>query len=123
MIHLGGLLHDLECHVDNSLVFDEGGEIVSRLGGIRGWLGENLPSLAPRYKAMMNYKSIVKKIRQVMKIFDPTPTGEFLRSGALRPLLNEFESERNNNPGCGLHESINAVLNRRLRRLEEFLNK
>ncbi len=123
MIHLGGLLHDLECHVDNSLVLDEGGEIVGRQGGIRGWINENLPSLAPRYKAMMNYKSIAKKIRQIMKIFDPTPTEEFLRSGALRPLLNEFEVEQGHNPERGRYENVNSVLARRLKRFEDFLNK
>ncbi len=123
MIHFGGLLHDLECYVDNSLVLDEGGGIISRLGGIHGWLAENLPSLVSRYKAMMNYKSIVKKVRQVMKIFDPVPTEEFLISGKLRPLLDAIEIEESNNPGNGRHKNINAVLTRRLKEIEEFLNK
>ncbi len=123
MIHLGGLLHDLECYVDNSLVLGEDGGIICRHRGIRGWLDEHLPSLAPRYKAMMNYKSMAKKIRQVMKVFDPTPTGELLRRGALRPLLDEFEAESDANPNRGRYDNITAVLNRRLKQLEEFLNK
>ncbi len=123
MIHLGGILHDLECYVDNSLVMNEGGEIVSRQSGIRGWISENVPSLSPRYKALMNYKSIAKKVRQIMKIFDPVPTEEFLISGALRPLLDEFEVEQDLNPGLGRYENIIAVLNRRLKKLEDFLNK
>ncbi len=123
MILFGGLLHDLECYVDNSLVMNEGGEIVSRHAGIHGWLIENLPSLASRYKAMMNYKSIVKKIRQIMKIFDPVPTEEFLIYGKLRPLLDEFEVEESKHPEYGRHKNINAVLARRLKRLQDFLDK
>ena len=45
MIRLGGMLHDLECYVDNCLRFDESGEVVGRNAGIRGWLKENLQVL------------------------------------------------------------------------------
>ena len=34
MILLGGLLHDLECYVDNCLRFDDGGNVIGRNGGI-----------------------------------------------------------------------------------------
>ncbi len=120
MIHLGGLLHDLECYVDNSLVKDTGGEIVGREGGIKSWLDKNISYLVPHYKSLMGYKSIAKKIRQIMNVYDPTPTEEILRSGRARPLLNEVEIElqRQN----GIFKAVNSVLTRRLRQLDEKLN-
>ena len=50
MVRLGGMLHDLECYVDNCLRFDESGGVAGRNGGIKGWLGERLPELLPKYK-------------------------------------------------------------------------
>lgn len=122
MIHLGGMLHDLECFVDNSLVKDEDGEIVGREGGIRGWLSENMAFLVPRYKSLMRYKSIVKKLRQIMNVWDPTPTEELLHGDRLHPLLNEIERARNELPGNSLFESVEVVLNRHLDALERKLN-
>ncbi len=78
MIRLGGLLHDLECYVDNSLVFDGNGRIARRRGGIRGWLAENLPELAPHYKALMSYKAMAVKLRQAARTGDPRPTARLL---------------------------------------------
>ncbi len=78
MIRLGGLLHDLECYVDNSLVFDGNGRIIRRRGGIRGWLNENLPELVPHYKALMSYKAMVVKLRQAAGTQDPRPTERLL---------------------------------------------
>ncbi len=78
MIRLGGLLHDLECYVDNSLVFDGNGRIVKRRGGIRGWLNENLPELLPHYKALMSYKAMAVKLRQATQTRDPRPTARLL---------------------------------------------
>ncbi len=81
MIRLGGLLHDLECYVDNSLVFNENGRIIRRRGGIRGWLKENLPELVPHYKAVMSYKAMAMKLRQATETVDPQPTVELLEEG------------------------------------------
>ncbi len=78
MIRLGGLLHDLECYVDNSLVFGGDGRIVRRRGGIRGWLKEHLPELVPHYKALMSYKAMAIKLRQATATTDPRPTAELL---------------------------------------------
>ncbi len=80
MIRLGGLLHDLECYVDNSLVFDGNGRIVKRRGGIRGWLNENLPALVPHYKALMSYKAMAVKLRQATQTNDPKPTVRLLEN-------------------------------------------
>ena len=78
MIKLGGMLHDLECYVDNCLRFDEIGNVVGRNGGIRGWLKENLPELSPKYKTLMRYKALAVRLRQVTETKDPTPTSKLL---------------------------------------------
>lgn len=73
IIAFGAAIHDLECYVDNSLGFDEDGNIVGRATGILGWLQENIPELAVRYKTIMRYKSIAKRCRQFLMIKDPQP--------------------------------------------------
>jgi hypothetical protein len=78
MILLGGMLHDLECYVDNCLKFDDAGNVIGRNGGIRGWLGDNLPELLPKYKTLMRYKALAIRIRQVTGTKDPKPTSKLL---------------------------------------------
>ena len=78
MIRLGGMLHDLECYVDNCLRFDSDGDVVGRNGGIRGWLRENLPELSPKYKTLMRYKAMAVRLRQATETKDPTPTSALL---------------------------------------------
>ena len=78
MIRLGGMMHDLECYVDNGLRIDESGTVVGRNGGIRGWIRENLPELAPKYKTLMRYKALAVRLRQVTDTRDPTPTSALL---------------------------------------------
>ena len=78
MVRLGGMLHDLECYVDNCLRFDEAGNVVGRNGGIRGWLKENLPDLFPKYKTLMRYKAMAVRLRQATDTKDPTPTSALL---------------------------------------------
>ncbi len=80
MILLGGMLQDLECYVDRRLFFDDAGNIVRRAGGIRGWLRENLPELAPHYKTLMRYKAMAIKLRQATGLHDPTPTSTLLEA-------------------------------------------
>ncbi len=81
MILLGGMLHDLECYVDRRLFFDAAGNIVRRAGGIRGWLRENLPEVAPHYKTLMRYKAMAIKLRQATGLHDPIPTSALLETG------------------------------------------
>ncbi len=83
MILLGGMLHDLECYVDRRLFFDDAGNIVRRAGGIRGWLRENLPDLAPHYKTLMRYKAMAIRLRQAMGLHDPVPTSALLEAGSV----------------------------------------
>jgi len=92
MIRLGGMLHDLECYVDNCLKFDESGAVVGRNGGIRGWIRENLPELSPKYKTLMRYKALAVRLRQATDTRDPTPTSALLegpRHEAVEEILSD----------------------------------
>ena len=95
MVRLGGMLHDLECYVDNCLRFDESGEVVGRNGGIKGWLGERLPELLPKYKTLMRYKAMAARLRQATGTKDPKPTSALLeetpRHGVVAKILEDPE--------------------------------
>ena len=73
-VRFGGMVHDLECYVDNCLKYDENGEICGRNGGIRAWIAVNLPQLNGRYKTIMRYKALATRLRQAAGIADPVPT-------------------------------------------------
>ena len=94
MIILGGMLHDLECYVDNCLKIDEDGKVVGRNGGIRGWLKAALPDLAPKYKTLMRYKAMAIRLRQATGTKDPKPTDALLtespRHEVMQELLEDF---------------------------------
>ena len=79
MIRLGGMIHDLECYVDNYLKIDEDGKVVGRNRGIRGWLRDNMPELSPKYKTLMRYKALAVRLRQVTETKDPKPTSKLLK--------------------------------------------
>ena len=92
MVRLGGMLHDLECYVDNCLKIDDSGAVVGRNGGIRGWIRENLPELSPRYKTLMRYKALAIRLRQATDTRDPTPTSALLegkRHEAVEEILSD----------------------------------
>ena len=92
MIRLGGMLHDLECYVDNCLKIDDSGAVVGRNGGIRGWIRENLPELSPKYKTLMRYKALAIRLRQATDTRDPTPTSALLEGPhheALKEILSD----------------------------------
>ena len=72
-VRLGGLLEDLECHVDNCLRFGPDGEILGRNGGVKAWLREHAPELLGRYKTLMRYKALARRLRQAAGIADPVP--------------------------------------------------
>ena len=95
MVRLGGMLHDLECYVDNCLRFDESGEVAGRNGGIKGWLGERLPELLPKYKTLMRYKAMAARLRQATGTKDPKPTSALLeetpRHGVVAKILEDPE--------------------------------
>ena len=95
MVRLGGMLHDLECYVDNCLKFSESGEVVGRNGGIKGWLFDNLPELLPKYKTLMRYKAMAVRLRQATGTEDPKPTSALLaetpRNGVVAKILEDPE--------------------------------
>ena len=94
MILLGGMMHDLECYVDNYLRFDENGNVIGRNGGIRGWLKENVPELFPKYKTLMRYKALAVQVRQATETKDPKPTSKLLEKPyhkAISTILSEEE--------------------------------
>ena len=72
-IRFGSLVADLECFLDNSLVFDDGGAIVGRRGGVKRWLQENIPALYLRYTTVMRYKAAAQKLRRIAGLDDPVP--------------------------------------------------
>ena len=85
MLRLGGLLHDLECHLANGLEVIHVGrrpKIVGRAGGVRGWIRQNCPELSGKYKTLMRYKALARRLRQAAEIADPVPTSAALEGGA-----------------------------------------
>ena len=103
MIRFGSLLEDLECHVDNSAIFDGEGNLVGRHGGIRRYLALNVPELSARYKTVMRYKALAKRFRQALGVKDPVPAAMLLPEpeGTGKPAKpavqgkREFASEQN----------------------------
>jgi len=93
MIRLGSLVEDLECYVDNSIYFNEKGEVAGRRGGIRRHLQNHAPDLYARYKTLMRYKSLARKFRQAAGESDPVP--------AALLLPREFNSDEVANNGVG----------------------
>jgi len=77
-LRFGSLLEDLECYVDNSLKFNEDGDIVGRNQGIKGWLHDNAPILYDRYTTVMRYKAMSKKLRQIVELKDPVSASAVL---------------------------------------------
>ena len=93
MILLGGLIHDLECYVDNCLRFDEAGNVIGRNGGIRGWIAENVPELFPKYKTLMRYKALALRLRQATETKDPKPTAKLLEKPLHKVVKTIFSEE------------------------------
>ncbi len=103
-IRFGSLIMDLECHVDNSLVFDDDGAIVGRRGGVKRWLQENIPALYLRYTTVMRYKAAAQKLRQIAELRDPVPA-----AAIVDPPCENRESDRvrlrnGRNPVAGVSE-------------------
>ncbi len=120
MIRLGGLLQDLECYVDNTLKIDEFGNILGRKGGIRGWLKACVPELALKYKTLMRYKAMAKKLRQATETEDPTPTETLLVAKTPHPVLNEIYMRKSlRRVATGTFAAIEAVLDEHLKPIED----
>ena len=59
--------------MDNCLRFGPDGEILGRNGGVKAWLREHAPELFGRYKTLMRYKALARRLRQAAGIADPVP--------------------------------------------------
>ena len=94
MIRLGGMIHDLECYVDNYLKIDAKGKVIGRNGGIRGWLKENLPELSQKYKTLMRYKALAVRLRQATETKDPTSTSKLLKK-PYHPVVEKILADKN----------------------------
>jgi hypothetical protein len=70
-LQLGSMLADLEPIVDQSYIRDEGGTIVGRRPGLKGWIGLHCPTLAPHYKALMSYKALAAKLCEALLVIEP----------------------------------------------------
>ena len=77
-IKLGSMLLDAEAAVDSSLIRDEGGEIVGRKPGLRGWLADNCPALLRHYGALLGYRRLAAELREAHEIEDPCPAALLL---------------------------------------------
>ncbi len=104
---LGAILLDLECYVDNSILFERTPSNISpkkpsqgvienngssnteeneaakfrirgRRTGLRGWIRTNCPELEGHYKTLMRYKSVACKMRQALELPDPVPLSAVL---------------------------------------------
>ena len=96
MIRLGGMLHDLECYVDNRLRINEYDRIVGRNGGIRSWLRECLPELSPKYKTLMRYKAMAIRLRQATETRDPVPTARLVEAETPHEVVAEIRADARN---------------------------
>ena len=96
MIRLGGMLHDLECYVDNRLRINEYDRIVGRNGGIRSWLRECLPELSPKYKTLMLYKAMAIRLRQATETRDPVPTARLVEAETPHEVVAEIRADARN---------------------------
>ena len=80
-IRLGGLLMDLECYIDNSLItIVKHGllKIVGRHGGLKDWIRKNCPELEAHYKTLQRIKGMAKLMRQRLDVLDPMPVSALL---------------------------------------------
>jgi hypothetical protein len=95
MLKFGGMVHDLACYVDSSLVFNPSRtKIIGRNGGIKSWIRENVPDLIPKYQTIMRYHVTAVKMRQFTAIKDPMPTqiiDESIDSQYMRTTEEELE--------------------------------
>jgi len=61
MLKFGEMLIELDDYVDNSFIFDDKGNIISRFPGIKGFLKKHCPHIP--YKTAMRYRILAMKSR------------------------------------------------------------
>lgn len=105
-IRFGGLIEDLECYLDNSLRFNEGGTIIGRNGGVKRWLQEEIPALYLRYTTVMRYKAASRKLRQIAGVSDPVSSVDIVRETS----SGKFEIETSASRFCDMSQKRPATL-------------
>jgi len=64
-IRFGEMMIELEGYVDNSFIFGDEGEIVSRHPGIKGFMAMNCPHIG--YGPTLRYRILAMKVREVVR--------------------------------------------------------
>lgn len=84
-LRFGGMLEDLECYVDNRAVGNHETGWRGRRGGIKRLLEREAPDLFEHYAAVMRYKALARRFRQVCGLDDPIPVDAVLPSVSQTP--------------------------------------
>ena len=118
MVRLGSLMEDLECYIDNSLVFGEDGKIIARKGGIRRYIQSEIPDLYGSYKTLMRYKALARRFRQAVGISDPVSAASVLPEDGEIIVAKESAAESSkdekidkNKVKTEYHDRVNGVEN------------
>ena len=112
LVRLGGMLLDLECYVDNSLITVVRRckrRIIGRRGGLKEWIRMNCPELEANYKTLQRIKGVAKRLRQSVGIMDPIPVSVLMDTGVtldrisdndiqIQPRIDEREKDTYGNP-------------------------
>ena len=67
-LRVGRILLNLEKHTDFTAKRQRNGTILGRAPGLKGWIKQHCPALLPKYKALMAYKSTVKRLCALLGI-------------------------------------------------------
>ena len=113
MVRLGSLMEDLECYIDNSLVFGEDGKIIARKGGIRRYIQSEIPDLYKSYKTLMRYKALARRFRQAVGISDPVPAASVLPEEE-ENMLKRSDAEVSVNAEISTEECLKSKNNARI---------
>ncbi|MBQ6102344.1 MAG: hypothetical protein IJL06_01595, partial [Kiritimatiellae bacterium] len=108
-LRLGSMLLDAEASVDSSLVRNEGGEIVGRKAGLRGWIFENCPELLAHYGSLTAYRRLAAEFREAHDVEDPCPAA----------LLLDEEPEAEKRLPPAVRAALPAIRRRARKRLAE----
>ena len=84
-LRFGGMLEDLECYVDNRAIGNRETGWRGRRGGIKRLLEREAPDLFAHYAAVMRYKALARRFRQVCGLDDPTPVDAVLPATSQTP--------------------------------------
>ena len=104
-------MEDLECYIDNSLVFGEDGKIIARKGGIRRYIQSEIPDLYKSYKTLMRYKALARKFRQAVGISDPIPAASVLPEDENTDVRTDVDSSGNADANATPQNSLNKGKN------------